>query len=75
MEDFPCNEAFEAAENLGFRESFSSPPSRVTLGLLVPAEAHHSNAVKCLMGPTGGFPRAESSTRMLGVNYVGGPPI
>jgi hypothetical protein len=30
VEDFLCNEAFEAAEDLGFRESFSSPASRVT---------------------------------------------
>jgi hypothetical protein len=46
VEGLPGNEAFEAAEDLGFRESISSPASRVTLGLLMPAETLNSNAVQ-----------------------------
>ena len=50
MEDLSRNEAFEAAEDLCFRKPFSGPSSRVTLGLLMPAETHYSNAVQSRIG-------------------------
>ena len=46
MKDLPGNEAFEAAQDVGFREPFTNPSGRVGLGLFVPAQPDHGDAVQ-----------------------------
>ena len=46
MEHLPCDEAFQTTHDLGFGAPFFQPPRRVGLGLLVPTQAYHDDAMQ-----------------------------
>ena len=46
MEHLPCGEAFQTTHDLGFGAPFFQPPRRVGLGLLVPTQAYHDDAMQ-----------------------------
>jgi hypothetical protein len=50
VEHFPCDEALETANDLGFAAAFSQSPGCIGLGLFVPAQAYESNTVESGIG-------------------------
>lgn len=46
MKNLPCDEAFQATHDLSFAAPFFQPPRRIGLGLLVPTQTYHDDAMQ-----------------------------